>query len=129
MFQRAIELGLPASFVELRHEATHREPPSLIVLRDAVQRALVWLWGFYWAGIAPCATDPFNSLSLDNLDSVESLRQLVATAYLPKKKKGRRSQQAELARRLGCVCSSSSRARLLSHALVTDAILIPEDRR
>ncbi|KAL3460358.1 beta-lactamase-like protein [Aspergillus heterothallicus] len=51
MFARAIELGLPASFVELRHEATHRELPSLTVLRSSTQRSLEWLWGFYWGRI------------------------------------------------------------------------------
>ncbi|KAL2821513.1 Las1-like-domain-containing protein [Aspergillus granulosus] len=51
MFARAIELGLPASFVELRHEATHRELPSLTVLRNSTQRSLEWLWGFYWGKV------------------------------------------------------------------------------
>ncbi|KAL5046005.1 Las1-like-domain-containing protein [Aspergillus fruticulosus] len=52
MFSRALELGLPASFVELRHEATHRELPSLTVLRGATGRSLEWLWGFYWGGLS-----------------------------------------------------------------------------
>ena len=52
MFSRALELGLPASFVELRHEATHRELPSLTVLRGATGRSLEWLWGFYWESLS-----------------------------------------------------------------------------
>lgn len=52
MFQRAMDLGIPASFVELRHEATHRELPSLVVLRSATQRSLQWLWDNYWAKIS-----------------------------------------------------------------------------
>ncbi|KLJ10743.1 hypothetical protein EMPG_13886 [Blastomyces silverae] len=56
MFQRAMELGLPASFVELRHEATHRELPALVVLRDAARRSLEWLWEFYWAGLGDIET-------------------------------------------------------------------------
>ncbi|PTU25565.1 hypothetical protein P175DRAFT_0448379 [Aspergillus ochraceoroseus IBT 24754] len=48
MFQRALDLGLPASFVELRHEATHRELPSLTVLRNSTLRSLEWLWDYYW---------------------------------------------------------------------------------
>ncbi|KAL4758114.1 rRNA-processing protein LAS1 [Aspergillus foveolatus] len=52
MFSRALELGLPASFVELRHEATHRELPSLTVLRGATGRSLEWLWGFYWGSLS-----------------------------------------------------------------------------
>ncbi|KZZ90985.1 cell morphogenesis protein Las1 [Ascosphaera apis ARSEF 7405] len=51
MYQKAMTLGLPASFVELRHEATHRELPSLSVFREATRRSLDWLWDFYWAGL------------------------------------------------------------------------------
>lgn len=58
MFSRALDLGLPASFVELRHEATHRELPSLTVLRDSTGRSLEWLWGFYWRGVG---VDSFSS--------------------------------------------------------------------
>lgn len=53
MFQRAVDLGVPASFVELRHEATHRELPALIVLRNATLRSLEWLWDFYWVKVDP----------------------------------------------------------------------------
>ncbi|KAL5343128.1 Las1-like-domain-containing protein [Aspergillus crustosus] len=52
MFGRAMDLGLPASFVELRHEATHRELPSLTVLRESTARSLSWLWDFYWSGVS-----------------------------------------------------------------------------
>lgn len=48
MFEKATELGFPASFVELRHEATHGSLPSLAVLRQAAERALCWLWEAYW---------------------------------------------------------------------------------
>lgn len=48
MFTKAKKIGLPASFVELRHEATHGDLPSLVVLRRAAERALEWLWNDYW---------------------------------------------------------------------------------
>ncbi|KAL8783903.1 MAG: hypothetical protein Q9213_004321 [Squamulea squamosa] len=48
MYDKARELKLPASFVELRHEAIHGETPSLIVLRQAIQKALDWLQISYW---------------------------------------------------------------------------------
>lgn len=48
MFEKATELDFPASFVELRHEATHGSLPSLAVLRQAAARALHWLWDAYW---------------------------------------------------------------------------------
>lgn len=48
MYQVAKEIDLPASFVELRHQATHEDLPSLVVLRRATVRALEWLWDYYW---------------------------------------------------------------------------------
>ncbi|KAI4226898.1 MAG: hypothetical protein L6R36_002830 [Xanthoria steineri] len=48
MYDKARELRLPASFVELRHEAIHGEIPSLVVLRQAAQKALDWLQTNYW---------------------------------------------------------------------------------
>ncbi|KAF8539268.1 Las1-like-domain-containing protein [Trichophaea hybrida] len=47
----AKNLNLPASFVELRHAATHEALPSLVVLRAVALRALDWLWCDYWAAI------------------------------------------------------------------------------
>jgi len=47
----AKNLNLPASFVELRHAATHEALPSLVVLRTIALRALDWLWCDYWAAI------------------------------------------------------------------------------
>lgn len=51
MHQLARELGLDASFVEVRHAATHEELPSLCVLRRMAGRALDWLWSNYWCTI------------------------------------------------------------------------------
>ena len=48
MYAKAKQIGLPDSFVELRHEATHGDLPSLIVFRRAVERSLDWLWKDYW---------------------------------------------------------------------------------
>lgn len=45
----ARNLGLPASFVELRHMATHEELPSLELLRHMTGRCLGWLHDNYWA--------------------------------------------------------------------------------
>ena len=48
MYNKAHEIGLPAALVELRHEATHGDIPSLKVLRSAAQRSLQWLFIDYW---------------------------------------------------------------------------------
>ena len=51
MYAKAQQIGLPALFVDLRHEATHGNMPSLTNLRQAAQRALQWLWNDYWKGL------------------------------------------------------------------------------
>lgn len=48
MYIKARQIGIPASFVELRHEATHGDLPSLEVLRKAAVKSLEWLWDDYW---------------------------------------------------------------------------------
>ncbi|KAI9870484.1 MAG: rRNA-processing protein las1 [Pleopsidium flavum] len=64
MFWAAREIGLPASFVELRHQATHEELPALLVLRQAATRSLHWLWQYYWKDI------DIRSGTLDDDDEV-----------------------------------------------------------
>ncbi|KAI4163437.1 MAG: hypothetical protein LQ342_002944 [Letrouitia transgressa] len=49
MYDKAKELELPSSFVELRHQITHGELPSLLVLRQATIKSLEWLWNHYWS--------------------------------------------------------------------------------
>ena len=48
MYSIAKSIGLPATYVELRHQATHEELPSLPKLRTATQKALWWIWDYYW---------------------------------------------------------------------------------
>ena len=52
MYTLAAQIGLPASFVDLRHEATHGEMPGLEELRRACGKALGWLWDEYWDSIS-----------------------------------------------------------------------------
>ena len=55
MYNKAHDIGLPAALVELRHEATHGDIPSLVVLRSAAQRSLQWLYVDYWQRLVPKA--------------------------------------------------------------------------
>ncbi|KAI0459816.1 Las1-like-domain-containing protein [Xylaria acuta] len=53
MYTIAKTIGLPATFVELRHQATHEQLPSLSKLRSAANDALAWIWHFYWKDLVP----------------------------------------------------------------------------
>ena len=48
MYKTAERIGLPAAFVDVRHDATHGPAPSLVVLRRRVGEGLEWLWENYW---------------------------------------------------------------------------------
>lgn len=48
MYSLAKTIGLPATFVELRHQATHEQLPSLARLRSTAKKALRWIWEYYW---------------------------------------------------------------------------------
>ena len=51
MYTQAQKVGLPALFVDIRHEAAHGNMPNLANLRSAAERALKWLWEDYWKGL------------------------------------------------------------------------------
>ncbi|KAK4227658.1 Las1-like-domain-containing protein [Podospora fimiseda] len=51
MYDVAKSVGLPSSFVELRHQATHEMLPSLSRLRVASKKGLEWMWEYYWVGL------------------------------------------------------------------------------
>ncbi|KAK4192882.1 Pre-rRNA-processing protein las1 [Podospora australis] len=51
MYEVAKAVNLPATFVELRHQATHEMLPSVSKLRRAAKEALGWIWEFYWRGL------------------------------------------------------------------------------
>lgn len=154
MFQRAIDLGLPASFVELRHEATHRELPSLIVLRNAAQRSLEWLWDYYWVKVDPHAAVTVNSgtfaQSIDDDDDndaaaaaegalKESIRDILeplleseedgesSTNSPKKKRKALQSRhQTAAATQLVSICKASRKGALvLARVLLDEGVLVP----
>ncbi|KAI4386215.1 hypothetical protein MLD38_004166 [Melastoma candidum] len=48
MADAAEAINIPRMLIDIRHEASHREFPSLPVLRDASIVAIEWLKQFYW---------------------------------------------------------------------------------
>ncbi|KAG9248937.1 Las1-like-domain-containing protein [Calycina marina] len=53
---KTLKPPLPATFVELRHQATHEELPSLPKLRSACTKALDWLYVYYWSSLPSYAS-------------------------------------------------------------------------
>lgn len=132
MFQRAVDLCLPASFVELRHEATHREPPSLVVLRKASQRSLEWLWDNYWVTI-----DERGGTSTIERNDIASIRSALSDTLRkfsdgsePLQKKRKRDHDEVVASQLISICAASDEGiQLLPAALLEDSALIDSERK
>ena len=76
MYTQAQKIGLPALFVDIRHEATHGDLPNLTNLRSAAERALKWLWDDYWKGLEREAVS-MASVGLMAMDEGEHVRQTV----------------------------------------------------
>ena len=135
MFQSAVDLGLPASFVELRHEATHREPPSLVVLRKATQRSLEWLWDNYWAGIDDLGDIPRSEHDSDTpIKSAlgDILRDFSAGSgsSQPIAKKRKRDQEISVAIHVVSICSAASEGvRVLPGILLEESLLVTSKRQ
>ncbi|RMJ24764.1 Hydroxyacylglutathione hydrolase [Aspergillus sp. HF37] len=138
MFQRALDLGLPASFVELRHEATHRDLPSLVVLRNSAQRSLEWLWDYYWGKADRDAGRAGPVGCVDGTGDVEAVREAVRGALdvftgegePPRKRRKGFKLQAEVAAQLGEICRTSARGGVvLARVLFDDGILVPKERK
>lgn len=143
MFSRALDLGLPASFVELRHEATHRELPSLTVLRDSTARSLEWLWGFYWRGVG---ADSFSGASFGGeleglvrevlgqvgalVDATTDGKGVGSGDGLSRKKRRVQMDLASAAARVGGILKESRGAEsVLAGVMLREGWLVPAGRR
>ncbi|OLN84501.1 putative hydroxyacylglutathione hydrolase [Colletotrichum chlorophyti] len=94
MYSVAKTIGLPATFVELRHQATHEQLPSLAKLRSAARKALAWIWEYYWQHLgADEGGDPGR-------DQDASDRNLVL-AFLEERGAGGRVETRAFVERLG----------------------------
>lgn len=65
MYSIAKVIGLPAAFVELRHQATHEQLPTLAKLRPAAKKALDWIWDYYWEQLSHEGTDGNSTVVQD----------------------------------------------------------------
>ncbi|KIW90946.1 uncharacterized protein Z519_08729 [Cladophialophora bantiana CBS 173.52] len=48
MYAHAATIGMPQTFVDLRHQVTHADIPNLMYLRQMTEQALGWMWERWW---------------------------------------------------------------------------------
>lgn len=131
MLEIAREIGMPAAFVALRHEATHEEMPSLRRLVGAVERGLEWLWGVYWCKLE-------EQSKVEDVRKVKSEVESVLREFRKGRRDGLRGKRekrdlTEDARKVcgGCVemCGGSGkRMEVLAEVVVEERLLLPGSR-
>lgn len=142
MHELATELAMPARFVEMRHQATHKELPSLIRLKDIAAEALHWLWGWYWSrldelvGGLPDQVSPRENLRLLREGLQLELKKYLSArrAEVKRDAKGVKWGSSEAGKEAGlrCVRHCLDRAEYLEvlvELLVDERAVIPSDKQ
>nr|OQO17463.1 hypothetical protein B0A51_13675 [Rachicladosporium sp. CCFEE 5018] len=139
MLDIARQIGMPAEFVALRHEATHEDLPSVQRLVAACEQALEWLWEVYWSKIDEGAVMVAKQAEAVDLSSVavearRIFRDIRGARRAALKKQGPHSHEArsvvtDAATKLQSPCSDSTAAIEAAIAvLVDDELLYPSER-
>lgn len=122
MYSIAKTIGLPATFVELRHQATHEQLPSLSKLRTAARKALAWIWDYYWKNL-PDGDDGGGGAADDSRQDL-LLRYLREESSALLRKQLKQWDQVALLRALAEIGESSEEPKVISRSLrLSQAIL------
>ncbi|WPG99529.1 Hypothetical protein R9X50_00234400 [Acrodontium crateriforme] len=129
----AKQIGMPAEFVALRHEATHEELPAIQRLVVATRQALEWLWKVYWSRLdesddAAMSIQAVRDESRTVLRSFRSARR----AALKAGKQGTQAHAEDMANtRSICtkLCAGSMvKMEAFVDVMVDDNLLVPSTR-
>ncbi|KMZ59099.1 Las1-like family protein, expressed [Zostera marina] len=103
IFELADAIGIPRMLVDIRHESSHREPPSLPLLRLASTTALNWLKSHYWEtqrGMIPDVRKEIKSSLLDVVDDIKIKQGEKLSSPHSKRKRKRASKTSKIIARL-----------------------------
>ena len=143
MYKVGKDVGIPASFVELRHEATHGDLPSLTVLRRAAERSLSWLYNEYWKQLDDLR-EPLGQVRVDagSIDALalkvslkDILRSYIKSVLSNKVKGGEDASKASLeavtatGRKIVKLCDGKDEnLQILVGILLEHKMLVPNNR-
>jgi predicted Rdx family selenoprotein len=96
---RAEDAGLPRAFVDIRHETSHNELPSLPLVRHASKQALEWLQRNYWVEQDLLLPNTQGTLKTKLLEHAQVVFEILVTQQklLSKETKGQENKQQRLA--------------------------------
>ncbi|XP_073387484.1 uncharacterized protein [Physcomitrium patens] len=87
---KAEEVRLPRIFLDIRHETSHNELPSLPLVRRASKQALAWLQKYYWEDQEQLLPDTQDSLKTKLIEHAQVIYEILVTQQrlLSKEPKG-----------------------------------------
>lgn len=139
MHTLARNLNLPASFVEIRHAATHEALPSLSVLRTVAVRALDWLWANYWSTVGVAAVADGTAAGDERVQlprarlALKRWRQLRRDNPLKELKQGDSSPESREAfaiiKECVAICKDEEGKEALVDAFLEEKALIPAGKK
>ncbi|KAF3216863.1 rRNA-processing protein las1 [Orbilia oligospora] len=144
MYSLAQELGLPASFVDVRHAATHEALPPLGVLRTTCARGLDWLWANYWekveevGGVVDAEAMGKEGEVVDQervsrvqglLERWEALKKSGQGRYREASKRKEERGEANICSELEVIFKKSAGMDILLEILVHEHLLVVDDTR
>ncbi|KMZ65703.1 hypothetical protein ZOSMA_310G00070 [Zostera marina] len=103
IFELADVIGIPRMLVDIRHESSHGEPPSLPLLRLASTTALDWLKSHYWETqrrMIPDVRKEIKSSLLEVLDDIKIKQADKLSSPHSKRKRKRASKTSKIIARL-----------------------------
>jgi hypothetical protein len=118
-FNISKRIGLPAWVVEMRHDATHNQLPSLPVLRSAATDVLKWLQSYYWAP----QESMLEALEADIIREVGGEDEGVEERR--RKKRGNRAKEQKESPRSSSSSSSSAAAMVQSSLSYATSSFLP----
>jgi len=142
MHTLAKSLGLPASFVEIRHAASHEVLPSLVVLRKACNRALDWLWSNYWAALNPASGDDSGEVLVLGMGGMKDMQKARIQVLLERWRMHRKNDLKQitgksrtshlskddvaLLKDIVNICSEDDGLEILANSLIEEFSSLPE---
>ncbi|XP_043722943.1 uncharacterized protein LOC122670057 [Telopea speciosissima] len=97
--EAADALGIPSMLIDIRHEGSHRDLPSLQLVRLASMKALDWLQSFYWEPqkrVIPFQKDGVGNIRKEIMFRLRDCIFIRKTRQSLHSIKGKRVKQSEL---------------------------------
>jgi Las1-like len=124
MYEVANDIGMPETWVEIRHEITHGTMPETHVLRKCAEDGIAWLWTQYWANVDTRQLDKqAQALKVAQMKEL-MLKLLPAKMELIKSQKPATAE--EVLTKILALLSNGRDVSMLAEIFVQENILMPK---